>query len=107
MKQYPNKEQVLQKIEVITRTIDDLIWMDSSTIDPIEYQKLLSPLIHAKNDLQTYVIHNMVSEPAPEPTLEDKIKQLYEYLDTGSYADITYLIVQLLELIVKQISKEG
>lgn len=91
MKQYPNKEQVLQKIEVITRTIDDLIWMDSSTIDPIKYQKLLLPLIHAKNDLQTYVLHNMdfepAPEPAPEPTAEDHI-------------------IQLLERIVKQISKE-
>ena len=106
MKQYPNKEQVLQKIEVLTSTIDDLIFIESSTIDPIEYQKLLGKLIYAKNDLQTYVLHNMVSEPAPEPTLEDKIEQLYEYLGTGSYADITHLIVQLLERIVKQISKE-
>ena len=106
MKQYPNKEQVLQKIEVLTSTINDLIFMESSTIDPIEYQNLLGTLIDAKNELQTYVLQNRVSEPAPEPTLEDKVAQLYEYLDTGSYADITYLIVQLLERIVKQISKE-
>lgn len=102
MKQSLNKEQVLQEIEVITRTINTLIWADSN----VEYQKLLGALIDAKNDLQTYVLHNMVSKPAPEPTLEDKIEQLHEYLDTGSYADITYLIVQLLERIAKQISKE-
>lgn len=106
MKQYPNKEQVLQEIEVLTSTISNLIWIEDSTVDPIEYQKRLEKLIYAKNDLQTYVLHNMVYKPAPEPTLEDKIKQLYEYLDTGSYADITYLIVQLLERIVKQTSKE-
>lgn len=103
MKQYPNKEQALQEIEVLTRTIDNLIFIDGSNL---EYQRLLGELISAKNNLQTYVLQNRVSEPAPEPTLEDKIKQLYEYLDTGSYADITYLIVQLLERIVKQISKE-
>lgn len=100
---YLNKEQVLQEIEGITRTINTLIWIESSNN---KYQNLLSNLIDAKNDLQTYVLHNMVFEPAPKPALEDKIKQLYEYLDTGSYADITYLIVQLLERIVKQISKE-
>lgn len=97
-----NKEQILQEIEVITDTIDTLIWADSY----VEYQKLLSPLIYAKNELQRYVLHNMVSKPAPEPTLEDKIEQLHEYLDTGTYTDITYLIIQLLERIVKQISKE-
>lgn len=103
MKQHPDKEQALQEIEVLTRTIDNLIFIESSTT---EYQKLLEKLIYAKNDLQTYVLHDMVFEPAPEPTLEDKIKQLYEYLDTGSYGDTTYLIAQLLERIVKQISKE-
>ena len=103
MKQYPNKGQALQEIEVLTRTINNLIWVEDSTT---KYQELLGALIFAKNDLQTYVLHNMVSEPAPEPALEDNVKQLYEYLDAGSYADMTYLIVQLLERIVKQISKE-
>lgn len=103
MEQSLNKEQVLQEIEVITDTIHTLIWADGG----VEYQKLLSNLIYAKNDLQTYVLHNMVFEPAPEPTLEDKIEQLHEYLDTGTYADMIYLIVQLFELIEKQISKEG
>lgn len=95
-----NKEQVLQEIEGITRTIDTLIWIESSTA---EYQNLLSNLISAKNDLQMHVLHNMDFEPAPKTILEDKIKQLYEYLDTGSYTDITYLIVRLLELIVEDI----
>lgn len=103
MKQNLNKEQALQEIEVLTDTIDNLIWIVS---DDVEYQILLGKVIDAKNELQTYVQQNMASEPEPEPTLEDKLEQLHEYLDTGSYADITYLIVQLLEQIVRQISKE-
>lgn len=103
MKQNLNKEQVLQEIEVLTDTIDNLIWIEN---DNDEYQNLLGKVIDAKSDLQAYVKRNMVSEPAHEPTLENKLEQLHDYLDTGSYADITYLIVQLLEQIVRQISKE-
>lgn len=103
MKQNLNKEQVLQEIQVLSDTIGNLIWVDNEDAD---YQILLGKVIDAKNDLHTYVLRDIVSVPAHEPTLEDKLEQLHEYLDTGSYTDITYLIVQLLEQIVRQISKE-
>lgn len=54
MKQNLNKEQTLQKIQVLTDTINDLIWTDS---DDAEYLNLLGKVIDAKNDLHTYV-HN-------------------------------------------------
>lgn len=52
MKQNLNKEQALQEIQVLTDTIDNLIWIENSNA---EYLNLLGKVIDAKNDLRAYV----------------------------------------------------
>ena len=52
MKQNLNKELALQEIQVLTDTINILLWIDD---DNAEYLNLLGKVIDAKNALYTYV----------------------------------------------------